>query len=273
MRKVTIIAIIFIVTSCSNSQIEQCNERNSELMIEIDSLKKIIQTYELSPEKLNAEALEYYKNKDLFALESLSKKVLKYHPELMDKIEINKMIDALVKEKQDLAAKIQKQKQDSIKRIETERMRAVNKLKKNYDDVSGITWYSNPYFTHYTNKNLTSVYIGKDKSSTWLILRMSYYGDDWIFFKNAYLSYDGNTKEIFFDEYRNKKTENDSSVWEWIDVSVSSDIEAFLREMIKSKNVKMRLSGKYSRTRNLSTNEIKGISDVLLAYDVLKNMQ
>ena len=37
---------------------------------------------------------------------------------------------------------------------------------------------------------------------------MSYTGDDWIFFENAYLSYEGNTLEIKFDKYRNKETEN-----------------------------------------------------------------
>ena len=40
--------------------------------------------------------------------------------------------------------------------------------------------------------------------------------------------------------------------------------------MVNGKSVKMRLSGKYSKTRDLSVNEIKAIKDVLLAYDVLK---
>ena len=36
------------------------------------------------------------------------------------------------------------------------------------------------------------------------------------------------------------------------------------------KSLKMRLSGKYTETRNLSQKEIMGIKDVLLAYDVLR---
>ena len=40
--------------------------------------------------------------------------------------------------------------------------------------------------------------------------------------------------------------------------------------MVNGKSVKMRLSGKYTKTRNLSSSEIKGIKDVILAYDVLK---
>ena len=41
--------------------------------------------------------------------------------------------------------------------------------------------------------------------------------------------------------------------------------------MINGKVLKMRLSGKYAKTKTLSVAEINGIRDVLLAYDVLKN--
>ena len=80
----------------------------------------------------------------------------------------------------------------------------MNKLKKKFDDVSGITWYKQPYFTHYSNTNLTSIYMGVKGSSKWLILTMSYKGDDWIFFDDAILSYDGNSKTISFDKYNFK---------------------------------------------------------------------
>ena len=40
--------------------------------------------------------------------------------------------------------------------------------------------------------------------------------------------------------------------------------------MVNGKSVKMRLSGKYTHTRNLTSTEIKAIKDVLLAYDVLQ---
>ena len=103
---------------------------------------------------------------------------------------------------------------------------------------------------------------------------MSYKGDNWIFFEKAYLSYDGNTMEIPFDKYDNKKSDNSGyGVWEWIDVGVDDSTLAFLRKMVKGKEVKMRLSGKYTNTRKLSSNEIKGIEDVLLGYDVLCDEQ
>lgn len=101
---------------------------------------------------------------------------------------------------------------------------------------------------------------------------MSYQGDDWIFFEHAYLSYDGNTKEIIFNKYDDKETDNGGGgVWEWIDLTVTKDVELFLREFAKSKNAKMRLTGKYTKTRNLTYNERKGILDVLSGYDALQS--
>ena len=100
---------------------------------------------------------------------------------------------------------------------------------------------------------------------------MSYRGDDWIFFEHAYLSYDGNTKEIIFNKYDDKESDNDGGVWEWIDLTVNKDVESFLREFAKSKNAKMRLTGKYTKTRKLTYNERKGILDVLNGYDVLES--
>ncbi|RLD57805.1 MAG: hypothetical protein DRJ01_13425 [Bacteroidetes bacterium] len=113
--------------------------------------------------------------------------------------------------------------------------------------------------------------MGESGNHRWLRLMMSYKGDDWIFFERAYLSYDGNTKEIIFDKYDDKKTENSGGgVWEWIDLTVTKDVESFLREFAKSKKAKMRLSGKYTKTRTLTYNERKGILDVLNGYDALE---
>lgn len=166
----------------------------------------------------------------------------------------------------------ERKEREAKEAAERKRMQAVTKLRKTYDDVSGITWYENPYFTHYDNINSTSICIGKSGSSVWLRLKMSYKGEDWIFFENAYLSYDGNTKQIYFNKYDDKESDNSGgSVWEWIDVSVDNSMLAFLKKMVNGKSLKMRLSGKYTKTKTLSSTEIKALKDVLLAYDVLVN--
>tara|TARA_B100001750_G_scaffold226032_1_gene218468 strand:- start:528 stop:1223 length:696 start_codon:yes stop_codon:yes gene_type:complete len=162
---------------------------------------------------------------------------------------------------------IVKEKQEKIENLDN------YDLKKSYDDVSGYTWYKQSFFTHYTNTNKTSIYFGvnnKTQTPTYLNLKMSYTGDDWIFFDKAYLSYDGNTKEIFFNKYEDYESDNESDVWEWISLSIGDDVRLFLREFAQSENAKMRLSGKYTKTRKLSSRERKGILVVLDAYESLQ---
>lgn len=265
MKKFILISVMAgLLTACGvpQQEYEALLAQNSELEAEIASLKAIIENYENTPDRLYSTVAELVKNKDIDGLTALCSKFEKYHPA---STECQKAKSALKKLVDERDAKIKAEK--------AKRMQAVNKLKKRYDDVSGITWYHNPYFTHYNNDNLISLYIGKEGSRVWLRMKMSYEGEDWIFFENAYLSYDENTKSIPFDEYDEKKTDNGygGRVWEWIDVNVDTDLLNYLKGMVEGKTLKMRLSGKYTHTRTLSYNEKKGLQDVLLAYDVLKN--
>lgn len=229
-----------------------------------DNLKVMnteLEGYKLSPEKLCAGIEELQSKNDTIKLSDILKKLKKYHPE-SDKI---KTVEKVISE---IRIAVQKKAEEEKKK----RMAAVSKLKKRVDDVQGITWYYNPYFTHYDNVSGTSIYMGKSSSAVWLRLKMSYAGENWIFFKSAYLSYDGNTKFIDFDEYKEKHSDNDGyGVWEWIDIPMNKELLSFLRKMADGKKVKMQLLGEYGDLRNLSYSEKQGIKAVLLAYDVLRS--
>jgi hypothetical protein len=273
MKKIVLsICIMMLFNSC-NEQKCDCNTLNTKLQVlseSISTLEKELEGYKNSPAKLYAQAKQYYSNKNKDSLCIMLSSITKYHPESNEYAGIKKMFEQLDKEEKERIVKEEKEKQERIAKEEAEKLKAVNKLKKKYDDVSNITWYYQPYFTHYNNANLLSVYIGKGSNNVWLRLKMSYTGDDWIFFENAYLSYDGNTIEIPFDKYENKETDNSGgAVWEWIDISVSSSLLNYLKTYTQAKEPKMRLSGKYTKTRTLSSKEISGLKDVLLAYDVL----
>lgn len=262
-RILLIFTAVLILGGCSNKE----KEKIIELQNQVSKLKIQIDKCRNGADKMLAK-LKIAFEKDNFSLvKSIYSEFENRHPETKEFKDAKTFYDKVLK--------IEEKKQKEAKRIAEEKrqkkLKALKKLKKKSDEVSGITWYYNPYFTHYNNTNLTSIYMG-DKESTqpWLILKMSYHGDGWIFFEHAYLSYDGNTKEIFFNEYDDKETENSGGgVWEWIQVSVNSDLKSFLREFAKSKNAKMRLSGKYSETRTLTYNERKAILAVLNGYDAL----
>lgn len=270
MRNVIyILFVTLLCVSCDNGSrqinalrqtVDSLKNQNNQLENQVNTLTEELNQYKFNPEKLCSNIDDLFKHENIVALSEIQYNLQKYHPES----EQLKVVSQYISTIQDN----QRKQQEAEK---AQRLQAVNKLKKKYDDITGRTWYYNPYFTHYNNSNLVSIYIGTEKGTKpWLRLEMSYYGEDWIFFEKAYLSYDGNTKEIYFDEYRNKKTDNSGGyVWEWIDVGVDDTMLQFLAAMVKGKDVKMRLSGKYTKTRNLTTKEINGIKDVLLAYDVL----
>lgn len=261
MKKLLLIFVFIpLLFSCNSGELEKANREITQLKKENDLLRKELNGYKFAPEKVCANVESLYESGDLEALRNIEDILKKYHPESEELKDVQEKCDKIYAERKAKEAAKEKEK-----------MAAVNKLKKEYDDVSGITWYYNPYFTHYNNINRTSVYIGKSGSSTWLRLKMSYEGESWIFFEQAFLSYDGNTREIYFDKYKDKESDNSVRVWEWIDVPVDSSLEQFLKKMVDGKSAKMRLSGKYTSTRDLTSIEKKAIKDVLLAYDVLKN--
>lgn len=264
MKKIVIPSLIsLLLYSCGPSQTEYDTiiAENKGLKEQITNLKIIIENYENSPDRLIHGIDELVKDENIDKLREICEKLEKYHPTSTEYQKAKKNLQTVI------------EKQEARKKAaEAKRLQAVNRLKKEYDDVSGITWYKNPYFTHYNNRNLISLYIGQDGNSVWLRLKMSYEGDEWIFFENAYLSYDENTKTILFDKYDNKDTESGygGRVWEWIDVNVDESLYDYLKEFVNGKSLKMRLSGKYTRTRTISGNEKQALQDVLLAYDVLK---
>lgn len=263
MKRVILqLLILCVLGACSNKQ------REDSLYAQISELESQLDDCKNGADKLLAKMRIAFKEDLLEEAKAIHYELQSRHPETDEFKEATLIYDKAI----EIENERLKEAERIIAEQKAERLKSLNKLKKNYDDISGVTWYKQPYFTHYTNSNLTSIYLGDDGSSRWLRLKMSYTGEDWIFFERAYLSYEGNTEEILFSRYDNKKTENSGGkVWEWIDVGVTKEVEMFLREFANSKDAKMRLSGKYTRTRNLSLNERRGILDVLNAYDALQN--
>lgn len=257
-----ILLSLFLLFSCTNEN------REKELLDRIANLEEQLDDCQNGAVKLHARMKNSFEKEKFDECKSLFSEMEERHPDSELFSDVKKLYQKII----EIENKREEDKRLQIEKEKKEKLRALNKLKKTYDDVSGITWYKQPYFTHYTNTYLTSVYLGHQDSSTWLRLRMSYEGDDWIFFERAYLSYESNTEEIFFNEYQEKETDSGygGKVWEWIDVQVTPELKIFLEQFGKSQKAKMRFSGKYTKTRKLTRNERQGILDVLKGYDALK---
>lgn len=260
MRKILLLFFIVSLASCTSNE--------EDLLSKISSLESQLDDCQNGPEKLSLEIKNAFDANEFSKVKAKFEEMKTRHSGSIQYSEALEIYNSVIeKEEKDAAERERK-----IEEEKAEKLKALNRLKKRFDDVSGITWYSNPYFTHYSNTNLTSIYMGQKDGSQWLRLEMSYKGSDWIFFDNAYLSYEGNTKEFFFNKYSDKQTENSGgSVWEWIDVQLDDSMIPFMRNLANSSEAKMRLSGKYTKTRNLSQNERKAILDVLNGYEALKS--
>lgn len=269
MKKIitSIVFCLSIFGCVSKAEYEKLKTENTLLRAELIDLKE-------SAPKLLANIKLAFDSNQFESAKSFFKQLQEKHPESDEYKEailyIEKINEAEAlenkKKEQEKAAQIAE-----LERLEAEKLKSLNKLRKKFDDVSGVTWYENPYFTHYTNSNGVSVYMGKtDERQPWLRLFMSYSASDWLFFKRAYLSYEGNTLEISFDEYQNKKTDHSGGeIWEWIDITADESTIKFLWAYANGKEPKVRYVGTYTKTRSISNNEKQGIKDVLLGYMAL----
>lgn len=262
LKNILFIAVA-LFTSCSNGNLEKRVEvlKDSVSLLEqqVAEMTTELDGYRYSPENLCANAQTLYDAEKEVELKDIQSKLEKYHP-AAPQLETIKGYIASIESKREARAAAEKAK----------RMQAVTILSKKYDDVRNITWYDSKKSKK--SGTFTRIYIGKDKTGhVWLRLRMQYAGEDWIFFEQAYLSYDGNTHQVVFDKYREADRDNGyGGVWEWLDVEVDSSMLSFLRRMANGNTLKCRLSGRYTKTWTMSANEKAALNEILLAYDVLK---
>lgn len=242
-----------------------CQDQNS--LQRIQELEAQLDECQNGAERIAARLKLDFKDGKDSSVFSLFQKIRAEHP---DYPELNELEDlAILSSKRIL--ELEAERSRKIEELNKERLASVNRLQKKTDDISGNSFYSTKRFTHYNNENLVSLYIGEN-SNVWLRFKASYTGDDWIFFEKIYLSYDGNTREIPFNSYQEKDSDNSGgNVWEWVDLNVDNQLIQYLEGFLESDKAKIRFQGKYTNTRTLSKNEKIAMKEVLLAYDVLKN--
>lgn len=171
--------------------------------------------------------------------------------------------DTMLKEANALLNKINTGISKKIKELET-LPKNKSKFRTKYDEFKKITWYNSVHSRGYGNK--VYIYFGVNDNGTVYSPRfcLKYYGDDWIFWETAVFLIDGESYN--YDPGVRPKRDNNSSVWESIDVPLKGNILNIVGTIINSKETKYRLIGRYSFDRKLSTKQKVGLQDVLEAY-------
>jgi len=180
-----------------------------------------------------------------------------------DKI-VNKTIDSL-------QIKKEKIRNDSIAVVNKKRKIKAEKLLKTFkvskDEFEGTTFYRDPRTPYYTNVNFIYPYIGQKGNNYWLRLKFQYAADDWLFINKGILLIDGEK----FTVTGNWKRDNNSRIWEWLDIPVNDNELLILNKIANSKSAKIRYVGdKYYNDRNITRKEKNIIKKTLEIYNNLK---
>lgn len=175
-------------------------------------------------------------------------------------------------EQTEIVSEFEKIKKDSTSREELKNVEAdIKKLQPlfttKYDEFKKITWVEHKNIPKYTNSWGFYTYIGiNDDGSIFERLVIRYYGDNWLFVKEILIKADDFTFQITGKMDR----DNDSKVWEWMDVEPDDTQLAMIAAVISAKTTKVRFEGdKYYKDRTLTQNEIKGLKDTQEYYSLL----
>lgn len=155
------------------------------------------------------------------------------------------------------------------KEIKENREKAEKELatfKKSEDEFNRITFYKDSRIPEYSNVNFISPYIGKQDDQYWLRLKLQYAAEDWLFIEKGIFLVDGEQYTISGKWER----DNNSEIWEWLDMQVSESERPILDKIANSKSAKVRYEGKqYHNDRTISQKEKDIIKKTLDIYDNL----
>ena len=147
---------------------------------------------------------------------------------------------------------------------------ALAKLRKNRDEMEGITWYKHPT-THNSYGTVARdgifVYFGRrDKGAPWLRAKAYYSSDDWLFVRNFFVVADGERYDKKYSRFERNNAAG--KIWEWHDWSPDRDDIKMLMAIAKAQSAKIRFVGdKYYSDRTFSSSQKKAIAEVLTAFE------
>lgn len=161
-------------------------------------------------------------------------------------------------------------KQVLKKRVETEKL----KFDVNFDDFENKTWIHSKKQPRYANTLGFFTYIGmNDSGQFWRRLVIRYHGDEWLFLTSIVVKTDNFTYQF---DASNSKNDHNADVWEWIDIPVLTNESVMLKDIISSKQTKVRFYGngyQYHYDWTLSSEVIQGLKEIDDYYYLMDSLQ
>lgn len=192
---------------------------------------------------------------------NLAKNVINSTHNIANKAQFLKYINSLISEAQ---------------KAQRKRIAYINQLKthiiSHYDEVENLTYYfdsSNTSFAGLSHPAFFSpifLFMTKEGNNKQLIIRISYFGDSWIFYDSIIFNIDGKKYVISsteLDEPRREVVE--IGVWE-SSVLLYNRYDNIINKIINSNKTIMRLSGKYHKDFIITEDQKRAMQRMLDYY-------
>lgn len=150
---------------------------------------------------------------------------------------------------------------------------AVSGLRRERDEVNGITFYKAPEVSMTSVANYWGLYLGlPDNGPPYLRFMFMYTAEDWLFIRGITLNVDGQKlPDVPLNWGQVERDNGGGRIWEWYDESVDDDMIPLFERLIRSKKTIIRYEGtQYRKDKILSALEKEGMRKILTAYAALK---
>ncbi|UGB37693.1 hypothetical protein [Frateuria soli] len=243
MKGIFLLAVFVpLLAGCGPSQedYDRANKRTAELEAKVSALQAELQEVKFGASRLLAQAKSAYQVENDGEAKKLLVDLLKRHPASPESTEATALL-ALVDSR--IAAKELERKRKEEQKAKEERLlveRAAKNMKKNFDEIKGVTWVSHrnaPILGKYV-----SLYFGTDGNGAAnypLRLKLQYYGDDWLFVRSVIVKADDKVYELGRMDF--ERDNSSGYVWEWIDMPVKN--YEMLNQWMSAKRVVVRFNG------------------------------
>lgn len=277
MKKITLLLFLvfsLLTTSCGDD-LKQENQllkaENQSLTQKVENLTKEIEHLKFGPEKMLSQAKHYADAQKYNQAKSELQSLINKHPATQQAEEAKKLMVLVSDKIKELADAEEKVKKEAEKAKAEKLANATKKLRTSYDDMRDITWYYDKGTPKYRDVNSFHLYMSKSKNSTPnLRFAIQYTASSWLFIESYIIKTDNNSYTITPTRKELERDNGYGGIWEWYDVLLDKRMYHIIKDVIQSKNAKIRYNGKqYYDDKTISQKEKMGLQNILDAYEAL----
>ncbi len=202
-------------------------------------------------------------NKKLIMTENFKNKYLEN--KIIDKVEedINKI---------KLEINEEEKKINALKEKEKFKKNINKKIYSKYDEFQDTRWFygKDEKGNHTSKKSKFYIYGGGSKHSnspTFLRVVFQYRGDNWIFFDDVKIIYDGILENLDLSNHKYKRDAFYGGVYEIYDLAIDNSYIEKFNKICQAKTVKIRFTGEYYYEFKLSKSDKEKVLNIIMAYE------